>query len=87
MCFIYLKQIIKKPVKYIIQVYFPAKGKTITQLQDVDVHTLIGNIGGYIGLFLGKLRFMDIFDILCTFIPEEVYESAKNLMNVVLLSS
>ena len=41
------------PKKFPISVYFPSKGKTITQLQEVDVHTLIGNIGGYIGLFLG----------------------------------
>ena len=40
--------------RYTITVYFPTKGKTITQLQEVDVHTLIGNIGGYIGLFLGN---------------------------------
>ena len=28
--------------------------KLITQSQAIDVHSLIGNIGGYIGLFLGK---------------------------------
>lgn len=38
-----------------ILVYFPFKGKIISQLQEVDVHSLIGNIGGYIGLFLGKI--------------------------------
>ena len=42
--------------KYQIIVVYPFKAKIITQLQEVDVHTLIGNIGGYIGLFLGKLR-------------------------------
>ena len=36
-------------------VTYPSKGKTITQLQEVDAHALIGNIGGYIGLFLGKI--------------------------------
>ena len=43
--------------KYQIIVAYPFKVKIITQLQEVDVHTLIGNIGGYIGLFLGKLLF------------------------------
>ena len=37
-----------------LQIGFPLKGKIITQLQEVDAHSLIGNIGGYIGLFLGK---------------------------------
>ena len=37
-----------------IDVKYPDDVKTITQSQEVDGHTLIGNIGGYIGLFLGK---------------------------------
>ena len=43
-----------KNERYNIYVAFPMKGKIVTQLQEVDVHSLIGNIGGYIGLFLGK---------------------------------
>ena len=39
---------------YRLHIGFPLKGKIITQLQEVDAHSLIGNIGGYIGLFLGK---------------------------------
>ena len=39
---------------YYIVIAYPEKGKIITQLQEVDAHSLIGNIGGYIGLFLGK---------------------------------
>ena len=38
---------------YII-INYPEEVKIITQSQDVDVHSLIGNIGGYLGLFLGK---------------------------------
>ena len=34
--------------------YYAEEVKIITQSQEVDVHSLIGNIGGYIGLFLGK---------------------------------
>ena len=35
--------------------YYPNKIKMITQSQSIDVQALIGNIGGYIGLFLGKI--------------------------------
>ena len=41
----------------VLYVSYPDKWKIITQSQAVDVHTLIGNIGGYIGLFLGKNYF------------------------------
>ena len=40
--------------EYRLIVSYPVKGKVITQLKEVDAHSLIGNIGGYIGLFLGK---------------------------------
>ena len=33
---------------------YPKEVKTITQSKEVDFHALIGNIGGYLGLFLGK---------------------------------
>ena len=36
-------------------VQYPEEIKIITQSKEVDVHSLIGNIGGYIGLFLGNL--------------------------------
>ena len=42
---------------YEIWVSYPFKGKIITQLREVDAQTLVGNIGGYIGLFLGKPLF------------------------------
>ena len=34
-------------------VIYPEKMKIITQTQSVNLHSLVGNIGGYIGLFLG----------------------------------
>ena len=37
-----------------LELVYPDKIKMITQTQSVDAQTLIGNIGGYIGLFLGK---------------------------------
>ena len=38
------------------RIYFAyhEKIKIIQQIKSVDIHSLIGNIGGYIGLFLGK---------------------------------
>ena len=44
----------KKTHGFRIKVYYPKKVKIIKQSRSVDVHSLIGNIGGYIGLFLGK---------------------------------
>ena len=39
---------------YGLTVILPTMAKIITQSQAVDAHSLVGNIGGYIGLFLGK---------------------------------
>ena len=39
---------------YYMYVSYPDKMTIISQTQAVDFHSLIGNIGGYIGLFLGK---------------------------------
>ena len=41
-----------------LKLYFnyPDKTKVIQQVKAVDFQTLIGNIGGYIGLFLGKMN-------------------------------
>ena len=35
---------------------YPEEVKIITQSKEVDIHGLIGNVGGYLGLFLGKLQ-------------------------------
>ena len=35
---------------------YPRYVKIIIQSKDVDIHALIGNIGGYVGLFLGINR-------------------------------
>ena len=39
-----------------LRVAYPGKIKLIKQSQLVDIHSLIGNIGGYIGLFLGMCK-------------------------------
>ena len=41
---------------YPLQIGFPKKMKLITQQQAIDIHALIGNIGGYIGLILGLFK-------------------------------
>ena len=38
---------------YPIMISYPPKTKIITQQKSIDIHALVGNIGGYIGLFLG----------------------------------
>ena len=40
--------------QFILNVIYPDQLKIITQSKSVDIHSFIGNIGGYIGLFLGK---------------------------------
>ena len=40
--------------KWYFTLYYPKEVKIITQSKEVDFHALIGNIGGYLGLFLGK---------------------------------
>ena len=37
-----------------LMIEYPDEVKIITQSKDVDIHSLIGNIGGYLGLFLGN---------------------------------
>ena len=37
-----------------IDLTYPEEFKTISQSKEVDIHGLIGNVGGYLGLFLGK---------------------------------
>ena len=38
-----------------LEIAYPKYLRIITQSQEVDIHSLIGNIGGYVGLFLGNL--------------------------------
>ena len=42
---------------YVHYRFLPQLAKIITKSRAVDVHALIGNIGGYIGLFLGILHY------------------------------
>ena len=37
-----------------LRISYPNKIRVVTQSKSVNVHSLIGNIGGYIGLFLGS---------------------------------
>ena len=40
---------------WILSILYPEDMKVITQSKEVDEHALIGNIGGYVGLFLGNM--------------------------------
>ena len=44
-----------KKTQFAIGIVYPMEFKFIIQSQAVDTHALIGNIGGYIGLFLGMV--------------------------------
>ena len=39
---------------FVVTLVYPRDVKLITQSKEIDGHALIGNIGGYIGLFLGN---------------------------------
>ena len=45
----------KNDSTFSLQLIYPKEVKVITQSKEVDIHTLIGNIGAYLGLFMGKL--------------------------------
>ena len=40
--------------KWWFGITYPNEARIITQSKEVDIHSLIGNIGGYLGLFMGK---------------------------------
>lgn len=40
--------------KWTLSIYYPKEFKIIEQSKEVDIHSLIGNIGGYLGLFMGN---------------------------------
>ena len=43
-----------KPSRFMVLVHFPnLKYRQIAHVQEYDIESLVGNIGGYIGLFLG----------------------------------
>ena len=42
-----------------LQIGYPKNIKLISQQKALDIHALIGNIGGYIGLFLGRFENME----------------------------
>ena len=42
--------------QFVVYVEYPEKAKVISQSREIDIHSLVGNVGGYIGLFLGMPR-------------------------------
>ena len=47
-----------KTKEWYLSIFYPKEFKIITQSKEVDIHSLIGNIGGYIGLFMGKIHIL-----------------------------
>ena len=52
-----------------LTIQYPQKAKIITQSRAVDGNALIGNIGGYIGLFLGTIYYCNSYYIEYSFMP------------------
>ena len=44
--------------QYLVMIRYPDEVRVITQSKEVDLHSLIGNIGGYLGLFLGNFFYV-----------------------------
>ena len=42
--------------KWAFGIEYPQYVRIISQSKDVDIHALVGNIGGYVGLFLGEFE-------------------------------
>ena len=45
-----------KNATWSFSITYPDYARVIIQSKEVDIHTLVGNIGGYVGLFLGNIR-------------------------------
>ena len=43
----------------VIAITYPDRAKMIQQSKEISFHSLVGNSGGYVGLFLGKYMYMD----------------------------
>ena len=54
--YVHLKLRISRIKYWLFTVQYPEDVKIVTQSKEVDEHALVGNIGGYIGLFLGTSR-------------------------------
>ena len=52
------------PTWYSLIINYPDKMKVIVQAQAVDFQALVGYVGGYVGLFLGKYKYSITYDII-----------------------
>ena len=52
------------PTWYSLIINYPDKMKVIVQAQAVDFQALVGYVGGYVGLFLGKYQYSITYDII-----------------------
>ena len=57
-------QTVSNGINWMLIITYPEEVKIIQQYKEVDGHTLIGNIGGYIGLFLGTKLYLLIVKML-----------------------
>ena len=67
---------------YLISISYPPMAKMITQSQAVDAHSLVGNIGGYIGLFLGKFQAKGKKDHFMLLKICQIHENTKDFLEI-----
>ena len=70
------------PSKFMVLVHFPnLKYRQITHVQEYDTESLVGNIGGYIGLFLGysRINFPRFFIKLLEVVQKDSVPSVKKI--------
>lgn len=54
---------------FTIMLKFPSQLRHITQAKDISFHSLVGNSGGYVGLFMGEYWYLISFILLYYLIP------------------
>ena len=54
----------------VIAITYPDRAKMIQQSKEISFHSLVGNSGGYVGLFLGKYMYLDRITFYLVFLFE-----------------
>jgi len=65
-------------------VVFPSQIKLITQSKAVDINSFIGNIGGYIGLFLGYalIQLPDFISVIYAYLKKAIRKESASILDV-----
>ena len=70
-----------------LRIEYPSEVKMITQARSVDLHALVGYIGGYIGLFLGMSFIVSIVQIISYFVySHAAFDKYEIIFTLMILS-